>query len=116
MISDRRPLFTSDWPRYAIAAHVVFWLTSAVFLTSGIASLAGAIRTERSFFMFALWIVTVALVGAAAVCSGKLYSGNQVFSREPTTGWPARGLGAVVFLAAAALIIFGYGLTQVRGP
>lgn len=111
---DRRPLFTSDWPRYAIAAHIVFWLTSAVFLLTCAGAIAGLVRVERAFFMLAIWIVASLLVGASALFSGRLYMGNQVFPREPTTGWAARVVGAFLFLAAAVLLLFGYGLLMVR--
>jgi len=111
----KRPIFGPEWPRYAIAAHVIFWLTSAVFLASCVAAFAGAQRPDRSFIMFVIWIVAGLLIGAAAMCSGKLYFGNQIFAREPTTGWSARLAGAFLFLCAAVLLYLGYAITHVRG-
>lgn len=111
----KRPLFGPDWPRYAVAAHVVFWLTSAVFLASCVAAFAGALRPDRAFIMFVFWIIAGMLVGVAAMFSGRLYVGNQIFSREPTTGWLARLYGAFLFLCAAVLLYLGYAITHVRG-
>lgn len=113
-LKDHRPLFSSDWPRYAIASHVVFWLTSAVFLLTCVGAIAGLMRAERAFFMLAIWLVSGVLVGASALFSGRLYIGNQVFSREPTTGWSAKVFGALILLSAGALFLFGYGLSTVR--
>lgn len=113
MLVDHRPLFTSDWPRYAIAAHIVFWLTSAVFLLTCVGAIAGLMRAERAFVMLAIWLVSCAFIGASALFSGKLYSGHQVFSRAPMTGWSARVLGALVLLSSATILLLGYGLLSV---
>ena len=110
-----RPLFTADWPRYAVAAHVVFWVWSALFLAGLIGGFAKLVPGQIVGWLFCIEIVTALILGASAVCSGKLYAGRQVFARTPATGWPARIAGTFVVLGTAALILFAYGLSQVHG-
>ena len=112
---NRNPLFTADWPRYAMAAHIVFWAVSAVFLASCAGAVAGILPAGTALFLFAIWMVTAGLLGTAAACSGKLYVGNQVFSRTPLTGWPARLAGGLVSAGATSLILFGYAITFLGG-
>lgn len=110
-----RPLFTPDWPRYAVAAHVVFWSSSALLLIGIIAGVAGAVRADYVLWLLAVWISTVFIVGVAALFSGKLYVSGQVFTRTPTTGWAARVYGAFVAVSAAVLMLLAYGVTHMRG-
>jgi hypothetical protein len=115
MSANERPIFTSDWPSYAVTAHIVFWTSSALLAAGCIGGFAKLVSAQ--VIVGLLWIEIGAgfLLGAAAMCSGMLYVGNQVFARTPTTGWPARIAGAFVLVGTSALLFFAYGLTQVRG-
>ena len=53
--------------------------------------------------------------GVAGAASGRLYVGNQVFSRTPLTGWPARLSGLVVSVAVSLVMFFACGLMQLGG-
>lgn len=105
-----RSLFTPDWPRYAVVAHVVFWGVSGLFLVSCVAGYAGLVGGRIVIALF--WGTTIAafLLGLAGAVSGRLYVGNQVFSRTPLTGWPARMSGLVVSAAVSLIMFFAYGL------
>ena len=110
-----QPLFTADWPRYIVAAHVLFWSVSAVFLVSCLGGVAGLIGGQIILWLFWSAVASAFLLGLAATCSGKLYVGNQVFRRTPMTGWAARAMGIVVCSMAAFLMLLAYGLTHMRG-
>ena len=112
---NRRPIFTEDWPRYAVAAHIAFWATSGIFLACCLGAVARLVPTGAALLMFQLWIAAAGLLGAAALYSGKLYVGNQVFARRLLTGWSARTAGGFVFAGALVIIFFGYAITQIHG-
>ncbi len=107
-----RSPFTSDWPRYAVAAHVLFWSVSAVFLVSCLAGYAGMVGGQIVLSLFWGTIIAAFLLGVSGAASGRLYVGNQVFSRTPLTGWTARVWGLAVSAAASLLMFFAYGLMQ----
>ena len=111
----RRPLFPADWPRYAVVAHIAFWATSVIFLAGCLGAVARLVPTGAALLMFQLWIAAAALLGAAALYSGKLYAANQVFARTPLTGWSARIAGGFVLAGAVTIIFFGYAITQTHG-
>jgi hypothetical protein len=113
MTAQVRPIFTADWPFYAKAAHVLFWATSALFLAACVAAVLKALPAQIAIVLFFVWIISGSMLGAAAACSGKLYTGDRVFSRKPITGWPARIAGMLALLPTAALLILAYGLTQI---
>ena len=110
-----RSPFTSDWPRYAVAAHVVFWGVAALFLASCLAGYAGLVGGQIVLSLFWGTIIGTFLLGVAGAASGRLYVGNQVFSRKPLTGWPARVWGLVVSAAASLIMFFAYALMQLGG-
>jgi hypothetical protein len=112
MTAQARPIFTADWPRYAKAVHIVFWATSALLLLACAGAYAGIVPAALALTLFIGWLVAVLLMGGAAVCSGKLYRGDQVLRRQPMTGLSARIAGAMVALAALTLLFFAYGLSQ----
>lgn len=105
-----RSTFTPDWPRYAVVAHVLFWSVSAFFLASCLAGYAGLVGGQIVVSLFWVTIIAAFLLGVAAVASGRLYVGNQVFSRTPLTGWPARLWGLVVSASTVLLMLFAYAL------
>ena len=115
MAAHTRPLFSADWPRYAVAAQIAFWASSALFLAGCIAGFAGFASAQAISPLFFIWILTAIIVGATAVCSGMLYIGKQVFARTPTTGWSARIAGAFAAVGGTAIIAFAYLLSQAHG-
>jgi hypothetical protein len=112
MAAQTRPLFTADWPRYAVAAHILFWATSALLFCAILAACAKVFSFGPAAILFLAWILSGSILGAAAACSGKLYTGDRVFSRKPITGWPARIAGTLALLSTAILLVFAYGLMQ----
>ena len=114
MIFKSHGLFTPDWPRYAILAHLAFWLSSAALVAAIAAGAAGLVPGRVGIFLFVIWLFSALLFGGAALMSGKVYVGKQVFARVPTTGLPARMVGGFVVAAAGALLLFGYMLTTVH--
>lgn len=114
MNSEKPSLFPADWPLYAVAAHIGFWVSSLLFAMGIIAAFVNVGTAQIVAFLFFIWIAAALLLGASAVWSGRLYIGNQIFSRTPTTGWPARIAGAFLFTCAGAILLFAYALTQVR--
>jgi hypothetical protein len=113
MTTHTRPLFTADRPRYAVAAHILFWATSALLLCAVLTACAKVFSFGPAGILFLAWVLSGSILGAAAACSGKLYTGDRVFSRKPITGWPARIAGTVALLSTAILLVFSYGLTQI---
>jgi hypothetical protein len=109
------PLFTADWPRYAIAAHISFWIASGLLLVALAAALLGLASGQTTVSLFLLWASAGLLLSVSAIFSGKLYVGNQVFSATPTTGTAARIRGLVIAAMTGALLLFGYSLTFIRG-
>lgn len=108
------PLFSSDWPRYAKGAHVAFWVISAALATSCLAGWGGFGSARIAIWMFIVWLVAAAVLGGSALCSGRLYVGNQVLARAPLVGWPARTAGGFVVAGAALLLWVVFGLANVR--
>ncbi len=104
------PIFTSEWPRYAVVAHVVFWSVSALFFLSCLAGYGGLIGGQVVVALFWVTIVSAFALSLAAAFSGRLYVGNQVFSRRPIIGWVARSLGVTFAALTAFIMIFAYGL------
>lgn len=115
MSVNMRPLFTPDWPRYAILAHLASWLSSAALVAAIAAGAAGLVSASVAIFVFVVWLFTALLLGGAALMSGKVYLSGQVFARVPTTGLPARMVGGFLVAAAGALLFFGYALTTMNG-
>lgn len=110
-----RPLFTADWPCYAIAAHISFWAASALMVASGLAALAGLTHPQFFILFLYMWVLAGFGLGISTVFSAKLYVGNQVFARGPTTGWPARLIGVVLSAAIGFLMLFAYAITGMHG-
>jgi hypothetical protein len=106
----KRPVFTPEWPLYAVMAHIFFWGVSALFILSCIAGYAGLIGGQAVVSLFWLTIVSAFALGLTAAFSGCLYVGNQVFSRRPMLGWAARSAGMIFAALAAFLMFFAYGL------
>ncbi len=115
MTFNSRPLFTPDWPRYAILAHLAFWLSSAALVAAIAAGAAALVSASVGIFIFITWLFTAFSLGCAALISGRIYVGNQIFTRTPTTGAPARTVGGFVAGSAGALLFFGYALTTMNG-
>jgi hypothetical protein len=115
MSPPERVLFTADWPRYAVAAHIAFWGSAAVSLVTGCGAIAGLFPSRIALWSLGSAVIAGFVLGVSALTSGRLYVGNQVFDRTPTTGWAARLCGAFISLGAAGLIFFAYALTQMRG-
>jgi hypothetical protein len=113
MTAQTRPVFTEEWPRYAVVAHVLFWATSALFFGACAAAFFKALPFEVAVMLFLAWVISVSILGIAAACSGKLYRGDQVLSRTPMTGLSARIAGTMATLSALILLVFAYGLTQI---
>ena len=109
------PLFPAGWPGYAKAAHIAFWAVSAAFVLSIAGGIFRIISANVAILLFGLWLVAAAVLGAAAMFSAKLYYGNQVFSRTPLEGWPARLAGGYVLAGASAFLFFAYALLQMHG-
>ncbi|MGL5361930.1 MAG: hypothetical protein ACRDBH_03560 [Bosea sp. (in: a-proteobacteria)] len=95
--------------------HIAFWSVSAIGLAALAANLFGFGPREYILWLFFAWIVTGFLMGVSALASGKIYIGNQVFSKEPTTGWVARMVGAVLFVSVGLLMWFFFGLLFIVG-
>lgn len=110
-----RSLFDSAWPRYAIASHIAFWASSFFLVAACLGSFAALIHSQIIIWLFWLWLATSFQLGVTAMLSGRLYVGNQVFSRTPLKGWPARAVGGITSILASALIVFAYSLTFIRG-
>lgn len=106
----RRPVFTPEWPPYSVVAHVVFWGVSALFILSCLGVYVGLISGQVAVSLFWLAIVSAFALGLAAAFSGRLYVGNQVFSRNPLVGWTARLAGLVYSALTAFVMLFAYGL------
>lgn len=102
--------FSPDWPRYAIAAHIVFWTASGVFLVSCLGGFAGIVGGGIIIGLLWSFIASAFLLGLAATFSGRLYVGNQVFRGTPTTGWLARLMGMLVAGSSALLMSFADAL------
>lgn len=111
----RHPLFTPDWPRYAIATHIAFWAASALLLAAFAAGFAGLVAGQPVIWLLYVWLVMGCLMGVSALASGKIYIANQVFAKKPTTGWAARAVGFVVMGCTGLLILFLHGLMSIRG-
>jgi hypothetical protein len=47
-----QPIFSPDWPRYAVAAHVLFWIVSTLFLASCLAGYLGMIGGQIAMSLF----------------------------------------------------------------
>jgi hypothetical protein len=107
-----QPIFSPDWPRYAVAAHILFWIVSMLFLASCVAGYLGMIGGQIALSLFWGAIVAAFLFGLAAIASGRMYVGNQVFRRRPLNGVSARLYGLAVSAGAALLLWFAYGLMQ----
>lgn len=105
----RRPVFTPEWPRYAVTAHVVFWSASTLFVISCIAGYAGLIGGQVAIFLFWPFIGSALALCLSGVFSGRLYFGNQVFSRRPMVGWVARLTGMVFAAIVTFVMFFAYG-------
>lgn len=110
-----RPLFSSDWPRYAIAAHIVFWAASALMIVTGLAAFAGLVSRQLFIWFLWLWIISGLALSLAAAYSAKLYVGDQVFKRTPTTGWSARLIGILLSAGIGLLFLYVYALTGMHG-
>lgn len=106
----RSPVFTPDWPLYAVMAHVVFWSVSTLFALSCITGYAGLIGGQVIIALFWLFFVSGFALCLSGVFSGRLYIGNQVFSRRPLVGWPARLTGMALTPIFAFVMWFVYGL------
>jgi hypothetical protein len=104
------PVFTPEWPRYAVLAHIVFWGVSALFLLSCIAGYAGLIGGQIVIILFWLFFVSGFALCLSSVFSGRLYVGNQVFARQPLIGWAARLTGIALTPLFAFVMWFVYGL------
>ncbi len=104
------PVFTPEWPRYAVWAHVVCWTVSALFLLSCVAGYGGLIGGQVVISLFWLTIASAFGLSLAAAFSGRLYVGNQVFSRRPIVGWVARSVGVILAAVTAFIMFFAYGL------
>jgi hypothetical protein len=110
------PVFSAEWPKYAVAAHVLFWAVSACLVAGLVLALTTDLALAHiNISLFLLVLVSNLAMGVSAACSGLLYCGNQVFARTPMTGWRARATGIAVALASGGLILFGYALTTIRG-
>ena len=105
-----KPVFTPEWPLYSVIAHIAFWGVSAIFILSCIAGYAGLIGGQVVISLFWLTIVSVFALGLTAAFSGRLYVGNQVFSRKPMIGQIARLAGLIYAALAAFVMFFAYGL------
>jgi hypothetical protein len=110
-----RPIFSSDWPRYAVAAQIAFWATSALFIASFIGAMVSIVPAGAALFAFILLVGTIPILGLAALFSGKLYFGNQVFVRSPFTGVSARLVGAFMSVGGSVAFTFIFGVMQIRG-
>ena len=104
------PVFTPDWPRYAVVAHVVFWSVSALFILGCIVGYGGSIGGQVVIWCFWMMIASAFALCLAAALSGRLYVGNQVFSRRPLVGWVARSAAMILAALIAFLTFFAYGL------
>jgi len=98
-----------------VAAHIAFWGASAALLSAICGGIAGLVPTYLIFWLLGWTLVAAFALGVSALTCGRLYVGNQVFDRTPTTGWAARLYGALVSLASGSLVLFAYALTQIRG-
>jgi hypothetical protein len=112
---QRTPVFTSDWPSYAFAAHVICWSASMLFLLSCIAGYFGLIGGQAVFVLLWLTLASGFALGLTAVFSGRLYWGNQVFSKTPSPliGWTARLAGMIVTGLFAFIMFFTYGIFSI---
>jgi hypothetical protein len=104
------PVFTPEWPRYAVVAHVVFWSVSALFILGCIAGYGGLIGGQVVIFLFWMLMASAFALCLAAAFSGRLYIGNQVFSRRPLVGWVARSAATILAALIAFVAFFAYGL------
>lgn len=106
-----RSLFKPDWPRYAVAAHLLFWSASALFLISCVAGYnMGLVGVQLVISLFWATMFVGFLLGLAGAASGFLYVGNQVFRRTPLTGWFARLYGMAVSASTLMFLFFAYAL------
>jgi hypothetical protein len=108
----RTTVFTPDWPFYAVVAHVIFWIVSALFVLGCVAGYFGFIGGQAVVTLFWLIIISAFALGLTAAFSGRLYIGNQVFSRTPMVGPSARMAGMIYAALAAFIMFFAYGLMQ----
>ena len=106
----RGPVFTPDWPRYAMIVHVLHWLVSALFVLGCVAGYIGLIGGQAVISLFWLTMVSAFALGCVAAFSGRLYVGNQVFSRRPLVGWPARIAGMICVALVGFIMFFAFGL------
>ncbi|PPD07827.1 MAG: hypothetical protein CTY28_08335 [Hyphomicrobium sp.] len=105
MSVQTRPIFTADWPPYAIAAHIIYWLASAVLLGACAAFYFQIVPAGKLALSLILWFVSLSIYGAAAACSGRHYTVFRVFYRKPINGWRARVNGIVCLLTAVSMFL-----------
>ena len=111
-----RPVFSAQWPLYAVAAHLVFWAASGCLLFGLTLSICTSLGSaQANIYLFVFFMVACFLLGVSAIFSGLIYRGNQVFAREPTTGWRAHVAGSAIALSSGGLMLFAYALTTIRG-
>lgn len=110
MMMDRGRLFTDDWPRYAVWAHVAFWILTALNLVLWFKSLEQIAFSATGTTLFISWFVAAFLVGVAAVSGGRLYLGPLLL-----TGALARIIGAAIAVGFGMIILIGLGLWHARG-
>lgn len=109
----KKPVFTPDWPFYAVAAHVVLWIVSTLFILSWPVAYVGYVGGQTVITLFWLTIVSALVVGISAAFSGRLYVGNQVLWRTPMVGWSARLAGMIFAGLTIFIMFFAYGISQI---
>jgi hypothetical protein len=104
MASTRQPVFTPDWPAYAVAAHMAFWVTTALMTFGWFGAAYRIVEPHVAIKLFFVWLAATAALGLSAMASGKLYRATNVFSRKPFVGRPAKLSGGFVFLGALVVM------------
>lgn len=116
MTANSRPWFTNDWPQYAVWANIAFWIAFILMLSSlAVSAVSGLVTATTNILLFGIVLVAGFCLGVSAVFSGKLYRGNEIFTKTPTTGWLARVYGAFLAAGCAVVLLFGWALTTYPG-
>ena len=107
---QKAPVFTPGWPLYAVIAHVFTWSISTLLILASIAGYAGIVGGITVISLIGMTILSGFALSLSAVFSGRLYIGNQLFSRKPLLGVPARLAGIFLTGLFAFIAYFFYGL------